>query len=66
MRAGGILKGGGSGAGADSGQRPLEAASYRFSCRSKKTAAGGLYFSRTINNALCIPNSIPAEKELLS
>ena len=23
------------------GQRPLEAASYRFSCRSKKTAAGG-------------------------
>ncbi|MDY3781645.1 MAG: hypothetical protein SOZ90_05640, partial [Candidatus Faecousia sp.] len=31
----------GSAAGASSGQCPLEAASYRFSCRSKKIAAGG-------------------------
>ena len=31
----------GSAAGASSGQRPLEAASYRFSRRSKKTAPGG-------------------------
>ena len=41
MRAGRILKGGGSGAGADSGQRPLEPHSCGASWRDKKLPAGG-------------------------